>query len=124
MLKLNYTKVVLLLITLIALDFLWFQLSLKVIYYPVLDKINGKRFLDIKYGLMSWLLISILLNGFAKNYNEAFFLGLLTYGIYNTTNLATLKHWNLQYAVVDTIWGGCVSGLAFLLVNKYFLVKQ
>ena len=37
---------------------------------------------------------------------EAFFFGLVIYGVYDSTNYATLKKWSAQVAIMDTIWGG------------------
>ena len=45
--------------------------------------------------------------------------GLLTYGTYDLTNLATLKDWPILVTIVDMAWGTClsaaVSGIAYLL---------
>ena len=38
------------------------------------------------------------------------FLGLIAYGTYDMTNIATLKNWPLQMSVVDMIWGGVLTG--------------
>jgi uncharacterized membrane protein len=47
--------------------------------------------------------------------------GLLTYGTYDLTNLATLKDWPLAITVVDMIWGVVlsvtVSAASFLIGN-------
>ncbi len=37
------------------------------------------------------------------------FLGLVAYGTYDLTNLATLKNWPLPMVIVDMIWGAGVS---------------
>ena len=37
---------------------------------------------------------------------NAFFLGILVYGVYETTTLAILKNWSPMTAVIDTAWGG------------------
>ena len=37
---------------------------------------------------------------------NAFVLGVVVYGVYETTNYATLKAWTLKMAVMDTVWGG------------------
>jgi uncharacterized membrane protein len=37
---------------------------------------------------------------------NAFFLGILVYGVYETTTLAILKNWSPMTAVIDTTWGG------------------
>ena len=39
-------------------------------------------------------------------------LGLLGYGTYDLSNLATLKGWTTSLVVVDVIWGMIVSGVA------------
>lgn len=38
-------------------------------------------------------------------------LGLLAYGTYDMTNLATLKNYQLSVAAIDTVWGGFVTAL-------------
>jgi len=39
-------------------------------------------------------------------------LGLVAYGTYDLTNLATLKGWSLRVAMADTAWGAVVSAAA------------
>ncbi len=39
-------------------------------------------------------------------------LGLLAYGTYDMTNLATLKDWPLPMVVVDIVWGMALTALA------------
>ncbi|MCQ0969379.1 DUF2177 family protein (plasmid) [Paracoccus sp. TK19116] len=39
-------------------------------------------------------------------------LGLMCYGTYEFTNLATLRDWSYQQVVVDTIWGGALTGFS------------
>lgn len=39
-------------------------------------------------------------------------LGLLAYGTYEFTNYATLRDWSLEQVMVDTLWGGLVTGFA------------
>ncbi|MDZ4380454.1 MAG: DUF2177 family protein [Parvibaculum sp.] len=41
-------------------------------------------------------------------------LGLLAYGTYDMTNLATLKGWPWRMAAVDMVWGTALTGLAAL----------
>lgn len=51
--------------------------------------------------------------GAALGYGFAF--GIFTYGLYDLTNLATLRHWTIGLSITDMIWGGIVSGLASLI---------
>ena len=38
--------------------------------------------------------------------------GLVTYGVYDFTNMATLKHWTWSLAVVDVCWGAFAAAVA------------
>lgn len=38
------------------------------------------------------------------------FFGLVTYGTYDLTNLATLRDWPLSITVIDLVWGSFVTG--------------
>jgi uncharacterized membrane protein len=48
--------------------------------------------------------------------------GLVTYGTYDLTNLATLKNWPVLVTVVDLLWGAFlgafVSAAAYVIVTK------
>jgi uncharacterized membrane protein len=48
--------------------------------------------------------------------------GLIVYGVYDLTNLATLKNWPLTMVIVDTFWGMFVSGLTSFIA-AHFLSK-
>lgn len=39
-------------------------------------------------------------------------LGLFAYGTYEFTNYATLRDWSFEQVVVDTIWGGVLTGVS------------
>jgi uncharacterized membrane protein len=39
-------------------------------------------------------------------------LGLLAYGTYEFTNYATLRDWSSQQVIVDTLWGGALTGFS------------
>jgi uncharacterized membrane protein len=43
---------------------------------------------------------------------RAALVGLVAYGAYDLTNLATLRHWPLRLALVDTAWGCLASAVA------------
>ena len=58
---------------------------------------------------------------FWNTISRAFLLGLFTYAVYDFTNLALIKDYRLDLAVIDTVWGGLLfagtTGL-FLLIEK------
>jgi uncharacterized membrane protein len=41
-----------------------------------------------------------------RSVQDAFLLGILIYGVYETTTFSLLKNWNLQTVILDTLWGG------------------
>jgi uncharacterized membrane protein len=41
--------------------------------------------------------------------------GLVSYATYDLTNLATVRNWTLQLAVIDMAWGAALSALASAL---------
>lgn len=39
-------------------------------------------------------------------------LGLMCYGTYEFTNYATLRDWSMQQVMLDTLWGGVLTGFS------------
>ncbi len=64
---------------------------------------------------------SLALTGKGHATDRAVLLGLVSYGTYDLTNLATLKDWPVLITVVDLIWGTFVtattSGITFYLAK-------
>ena len=42
---------------------------------------------------------------------EAFLLGFIIYGVYDSTNYASLKKWDPYLAIMDSLWGGTLFAL-------------
>lgn len=42
---------------------------------------------------------------------DAFFLGVVVYGVYETTTKSILKRWNWQTVAIDTTWGGTLFAI-------------
>ena len=49
---------------------------------------------------------------------DAILLGLLIYGVYETTNYAFFKDWSPLLVLVDTLWGGILLGTTTFLYYK------
>jgi uncharacterized membrane protein len=52
-----------------------------------------------------------------KSVSDAFLLGLVIYGVYETTNYALLKNWSLLTVFLDTLWGGILFAFTTYIVN-------
>ena len=51
---------------------------------------------------------------------EAFKVGAATYAVYDFTNLAMFKNYTLQFALMDTIWGGILFAMARYALDRIF----
>lgn len=49
---------------------------------------------------------------------EAFLLGFIIYGVYETTSYALIKKWSPQILIIDSIWGGCLFALVYFAYKK------
>jgi len=52
-----------------------------------------------------------------KSITDAFLLGIVIYGVYETTNYAIFKNWSLLSVIIDTIWGGLLFASTTYIVN-------
>ena len=114
-------KTVIVLLILLAFDFLWFSVSLERIYNPLFSKINNPGFkMRISSGLVAWTLMAILIAYKKRSILENSLIGLTIYGVYNATNHATIEDWETKVAVVDTMWGTFLFASVTYLLEKYF----
>jgi uncharacterized membrane protein len=52
-----------------------------------------------------------------KSVSDAFLLGLVIYGVYETTNYALFKNWSILTVIIDTLWGGLLFAFTTYIVN-------
>jgi|SaaInlStandDraft_2_1057019.scaffolds.fasta_scaffold311605_1 uncharacterized membrane protein len=118
-LNLNIQKLILSSFILMIIDYFY----IKYIAGGLLDfnkTIKNIQGSDLKLNylgvILCYICLSLVFYGFIiqqdKSVMEAFILGFLIYGIYETTNLATIKNWPLKLLIVDTIWGGVLFGIS------------
>lgn len=50
---------------------------------------------------------------------KAFILGLVIYGVYETTNYAILNNWKLETVLLDSIWGGILFTIVTFIYFKF-----
>ena len=99
---------------------------------PVFDKTvaaiqNSALVVNIAPAIFTYILMAILLNYFIISVNksafDAFILGFCTYGIYDFTNMAIFKKYNLKTAITDTLWGAIlffsVTTITYYLKKKF-----
>lgn len=52
-----------------------------------------------------------------KSVSDAFLLGIVIYGVYETTNYAIFKNWSIISVIIDTLWGGTLFALTTYIIN-------
>jgi uncharacterized membrane protein len=52
-----------------------------------------------------------------KSVSEAFLLGIVIYGVYETTNYALFKNWSIFTVIIDTLWGGLLFASTTYIIN-------
>jgi uncharacterized membrane protein len=86
--------------------------------------INNEFYLSciIAYLLLAFSLFYFVLQ---RNNNnkllDAFLLGFVIYGIYNSTNKATINKWGLNESIIDTLWGGVLFTIITFIMTKYVI---
>jgi uncharacterized membrane protein len=99
----------------LGLDFIYLSAFSKF-FNNLIISIQGS---PIKMNVMGALLCYILLI-FGVNYfiidpkkplADAFLLGVVIYGVYETTNYAIIRKWKPQAVALDTLWGGILMAL-------------
>ena len=71
--------------------------------------------------LLCYILLSFSINYFIINPNrsiqDAFLLGIVIYGVFETTNMALFSKWSWLTVLIDTIWGGILFALTTFIVK-------
>jgi uncharacterized membrane protein len=121
----NLKQVTISAVAMLLLDFIYLS-TLSDFFNKIIFSIQGSKIkLNAVGAILCYILLIGGLNYFIisrrKSLQEAFILGIVIYGVYETTNLALLKKWSPKAVVVDTLWGG----ILFALTTKitYMLSK-
>jgi uncharacterized membrane protein len=106
----------------LAIDAVWLSLMVNGFYRPrleglLLEKPNLAAAVPFYAlyvaGVVFFAIAPALENGnIAKAFWMGAALGLLAYGTYDLTNLATLKGWSVAVTLADMVWGAALTGFA------------
>jgi len=117
----------------LVIDATWIT-SMKRMYEYTVRRVQKAPLHVNTYGaIVSYFTVVVLLVMFvfpqaraafeSKKFNNKFtislryggILGLLTYGMFNATNVAIFEYYNIPTAIIDTIWGGVLFTVATFL---------
>ena len=119
----------------LVIDIIWLSFAVKSFYRPnighlLLDKpvmwAAALFYIIYVFGI-GVVIIEPSIN-FDKTFGflfKAFIFGLVAYGTYNLTNMATVKGWSPSVVLVDMLWGGSLTAFSsyygILFAKKLFL---
>jgi uncharacterized membrane protein len=106
----------------LIIDVIWLSFAVKFFYRPnighlLLDKpvmwASAMFYIVYVFGL-GVVIIEPSLNfeDTIKFLFKAFMFGLVAYGTYNLTNMATVKGWSASVVFVDMLWGGSLTAFS------------
>jgi uncharacterized membrane protein len=93
--------------------------------------VNGIQKEDMKINIFgaigSYILLILVLYKFIiierKPLSDAFLLGFCIYGIFDLTNIAIFKNYQIIPAIVDTVWGGVLFYTVTWITYKLLRIK-
>ena len=102
-------------VAMLGLDFLYLSAFSKF-FNNLINSVQGSPIkMNIVGAVLCYILLIFGLNYFIitpkKSLTDAFLLGLVIYGVYETTNYALLKKWTMESVALDTLWGAILFAL-------------
>ena len=130
--KLVLTSTLIAALIFLIIDIIWLSFSVKSFYGPRIGHLFADKpviwaaamfYIIYVFGLGVVIIEpSINFEDTSKFLFKAFMFGLVAYGTYNLTNMATVKGWSPSVVFVDMIWGGSLT--AFSSYYGIFLAKK
>ena len=120
--KLVLTSTLIAALIFLIIDIIWLSFSVKSFYGPRIGHLFADKpviwaaamfYIIYVFGLGVVIIEpSINFDDTFKFLFKAFMFGLVAYGTYNLTNMATVKGWSSSVVFVDMIWGGSLTALS------------
>jgi uncharacterized membrane protein len=110
-------------IVFISIDFVYLN-TIKDYFMSQIKKVQGTTpTINFLGAALCYIFLIIGINYFIikphKSISDAFLLGIVIYGVYETTNYALLKNWSILTVFMDTLWGGILFALTTFIVNLF-----
>jgi len=108
-------------IILITIDYVYLSLIKDYFQKQVLSVQGSQMKINFLGAALCYIFLVTGLNYFIikpkKSVYDAFLLGLIIYGVYETTNYALFKNWSILTVIMDTLWGGLLFALTTYIIN-------
>lgn len=118
----NISIFIAMLISIMILDYIWLGIITKNFiisqFGSLVKVVNGSIDVKLIYGIIAWTAIALGAMIFAVLPNETIpkaalmgaLFGLISYTIYDFTNLTFIQGYSIKFAIVDVMWGTFLCG--------------
>ena len=110
-------------VILLSLDFIYLNLTKSVFQTQVFKIQHGVMNVKLIPAILCYFFLVIGLNYFIlqshRTILEAFLLGFIIYGVFDSTNLAIFKNYEWNVAIMDTVWGGILFALTTWIIYTF-----
>ena len=110
-------------VILLTLDFIYLNLTKSVFQTQVFKIQHGVMNVKLIPAILCYFFLVIGLNYFIlqphRTILEAFLLGFIIYGVFDSTNLAIFKNYEWNVAIMDTVWGGILFALTTWIIYTF-----
>jgi uncharacterized membrane protein len=106
----------------VVLDFFYINLT-KNYFANQISKVQGSK-MEVNFlgAALCYIILIFGLNYFIidpkKGVYDAFFLGILIYGVYETTSYSLFKNWSILTVLMDTLWGGLLFAITTYIIQQ------
>ena len=120
----------------LIIDVLWPSITVKSLYRPALGSLLKDKpvmwaavlfYIIYMIGLALIILKPALANdSILQALWTGVVLGVVAYGTYNLTNMATVKNWSASIVWIDMLWGGFLTGFSSavgIYLTKFFFTN-
>ena len=106
-------------VILLALDGIFIYATSPIFKRQIMDVQGSPLKINMQGGALCYLFLIGGLYYFIlkqhRSVKDAFLLGLVIYGVFETTSFALLKNWKFTTVLLDTLWGGMLFALTTYL---------
>lgn len=123
-LEFNTKNILISTVLFILIDSIYLKL-VNPIFNKVIKNIQGNSInLKLDGAIYAYICIVLIFNYFIIHKKgkllDAFMLGFLTYGIFEGTNRALFSKWTINVMLIDSLWGGILFSLVFIMMKLYY----
>jgi uncharacterized membrane protein len=109
-------------ISIVLLDYIWLKYFFGKYFLNMLENVQKEHVVIKPIRAFAAYIILVCIAYFSilksNNVYEAFLFGFLIYAVYDSTNYATLNNYNLTLGIIDSLWGGVLFALTYLIYKK------